>query len=74
MRILPLLFLVLLLAGCEESSLSDRTWTATLTVRVVDSNTGRALPGALVFFANDSIELNPPVNTGAVGSTKTRRF
>ncbi|MFA7332588.1 MAG: hypothetical protein WC326_16085 [Candidatus Delongbacteria bacterium] len=67
MRILPLFCLLLLLAGCEESSLPDRTWTATLTVRVVDSNTGQALPGALVFFANDSIELNPPYNTGAAG-------
>lgn len=66
MRFLPF-FCLLLWVGCEESSLPDRTWEARLTVRVVDSNTGRALPGALVVFANDYVELQPPYTTGEAG-------
>jgi len=68
----PVLFLrgllpaALLLLSCEDS-LPRHTWTATLEVKVRDSVSRLPLEGALVVFANDTIELSPPDITGEAG-------
>ena len=52
--------------SCEDP-LPHRTWTAVLEVKVRDSVSHLPLEGALVVFANDTIELSPPDHTGEAG-------
>jgi len=61
------LLVMVLLAGCGDHALPDRTWTASLTVYVRDADTHQPISNAFVTFANDDIELSPPGYTGNSG-------